>query len=91
MTFSAQEPSWARRMLEVYLDHRLDLVTRAKAARMAASFRELLQDVIARPSGPSVLELRLMSADEERSVVVTPNQTRAELPMERITTSFDRQ
>jgi non-ribosomal peptide synthetase component F len=93
LTLSAEEPGAADAPLLVELEHRLDMIPRRKAARMAAHFGALVADVVARGhvADVPVLELRLMTAEEEQGVVVEPNQTTAKLPLERIVATFDRQ
>jgi non-ribosomal peptide synthetase component F len=75
LLLEACQPRSSTDSMRIRLQYRTDVLSSAKANRMARHFVDLLRDIVSRSSGPSLLELRLMSQEEEQSVLLRPNQT----------------
>ncbi|MDZ7400721.1 MAG: condensation domain-containing protein, partial [candidate division KSB1 bacterium] len=68
--------------LRIALEYNIDLFNHDTIARMAGHFQNLLQGIVKNPD-QSIDELPLMTAEEERKVVVEWNQTQRDYPSDR--------
>ncbi len=68
--------------LRIALEYNIDLFNHDTISRMAGHFQNLLQGILKNPD-QSIDELPLMTAEEERTVVVDWNQTQRDYPSDR--------